>query len=394
MTQAPPPTAQQPSASPEQTCHVIVRIGSEEERAAIEAWLVDRGLAPQQEWLTLTAVSFRLNQADSSAARSVMGAALPEGGWTVVPPGRPDYLLRQIFLEGPDGRSFRVNDVPVQSTVGSVAAELIEQYHEREGMPGSDQPTVVDRVTPDGSGERINPDNTLEQENITEDSRLRVGFQRRAAAVNPLDRRDALFGVSNQMQEYVDQHPDFKVSANSAALPTEYDIEFAQASFGPPDTPGGDPTDIYVHQLSIVLGADFPITAPRVRWESQIFHPNVFPTYECDLLRQIPYMRGVVCLGALSESYQPSLHFGDLCATLQDIAGYRNYSVFVPSKDVVDERTGLPRLQGDYYDREAARWAFYEGQDRIKAIGGAPVLRVLSAKPPRYGFEIEPEPEE
>ena len=393
---APAGTAAEPAAAsdesrppPAQTSpavHLVVRISSEEERSRMEAWLAARQFAPQQEWVSATAVSFRLNTTDEDAVAERMREL--DVGWTVVPPGEPDYLLRQIIVEGPDGRSFRFNDVPASTTIGTLGRELIDQYP--EGLPGSENPMVIDQVNADGSGERVNPDNTVHQEGIREGTRIRVGFQRQAAAVNPLDRRDALFGVRNQIKEYVDARPGLKVWPNSPALPTEYEIEFTEPSFGPPAKPGEPPVDIHVHELSIVLGPEFPITAPRVRWLTEIFHPNVFPTYECEALRQQLFRRGLVCLGTLAESYQPSLHFGDLCATLQDIAGYRNYSVFVLSDDPDDPETGQPALRGDYYDREAAGWAISaEGQARIRDIGGAPVLRVLSDRPARYGFEIE-----
>jgi len=382
---APEQEAESP-AEPEPACHVVLRVTSEEERGTAEAWLADLGFDPREEWVSATAVSFRLNEADSTVVTEQL-RALPDIGWTVVPPGQPDYLLRQLFVEGPDGRSFRFSDVPASSTVGSVGEELIEQYP--EGLPGSDQPLVIDRVAADGSGRRTNPDNTLAEEGITEDSRLRVGFQRRAAAVNPLDRREALFRVRNQLQQYVDANPEFRVWPNSPALPTEYDIEFTQPSFGPPVTPGEQPPDLDRHELSIVLGQDFPITAPRVRWLTEVFHPNVFPTYDCDLLREREYMRGLVCLGTLAESYQPALDFAELCKTLRDIAGYRNYSVFAPD-DAADPVTGQPLLHGDFYDRYAAQWVLSsEGQARIAKIGGMPVRRIPTSRTVRYGFEIE-----
>ncbi|MBO0819817.1 MAG: hypothetical protein J2P26_03085 [Nocardiopsaceae bacterium] len=383
---ASPPGEPEPAAEP--TCHLVLRVHSEEERASVRDWLAQRRLHPRETWSTPTAVSFELSEADPDAVRALL-AARPDLGWTLVPPGAPDYVLRFLYVEGPDGRSFRFSDVPSSTRVGDVGEELIEQYH--EGLPGRDNPLVIDRVDRRGNGHRANPDNTLDEEDVTDGSTLRVGFQRRAAAVNPLDRRDALFGVRNQMQEYVDGHPGFEVWPNSPALPTEYDIGFTQPSFGPPPAPGDEPPGIEVHELSITLGPDFPVTAPRVRWLTGIFHPNVFPTYECERLREHPHMRGAVCLGTLEESYQPSLHFGDLCATLRDIAGYRNYSVFVPADDAADPLTGQPVLRGDYYDRDAAMWAISAaGQERIAAAGGAPVLRVLSPRPPRYGFEIEP----
>lgn len=377
----PPP----PPAPTSPTVHLVVRIGSEEERTQVQAWLADRGFEPQQEWVSNSAVSFRLNTADADAVSERMREL--DVGWTVVPPGEPDYLLRQIIVEGPDGRTFRFNDVPASSTVGTLGRELIEQYP--EGLPGSQNPMVIDRVNADGSGERVNPDETVHHEGIREGTRIRVGFQRNAAAVNPLDRRDALFGVRNQIQEYAEARPGFNVSTNSLALPTEYEIEFTEPSFGPPSRPGEPPSDIRVHEVKIVLGPEFPITAPLVLWLTEIFHPNVFPTYECDALRQQRFRRGHVCLGTLAESYQPSLHFGDLCATLRDIAGYRNYSVFALSDDP-DPETGQPTLHGDFYDMDAAWWTISaEGQARIRDIGGAPVLRVLSDRPARYGFEIE-----
>jgi hypothetical protein len=47
-------------------------------------------------------------------------------------------------------------------------------------------------------------------------------------------------------------------------------------------------------------------------------------------------------------------------------------------------------LRGDYFDRDAAEWAISQrGQERILKIGGAPVLRALTGRPARYGFEIE-----
>lgn len=384
--QAAAPVEPEPPAQPEQTCHVVFRINSEEERGAIETWLTGLDLAPRQMWSTISAVSYQLNNSDPNRVRERL-VTRGDLGWALVPPGEPDYLLRQLFVEGPDGRRFRVSDIPVQSTVSALAAEVVDRYP--EGMPGADRPTVVDHVAQDGTGRRMNPDRTLHEEGIRENDQVRVGFQRTAAAVNPLDRRDALYRVRNQLQEYVNAHPEVTITANSA-VPTEYDVEFIQPGFGPPDPANGEPTDISEHALSIVLGPEFPVTAPRVLWNSEIFHPNVYPTYDSEALRQRPSVRGLVCLGTLADSYQPSLDFGDLCVTLRDIAGYRNYSVVVPADDSVDPRTGEPLLRGDFYDEQAALWAISTaGQRRILAIGGAPVLRQAGRGQPRYGYDIE-----
>jgi len=382
----PPAQAAAPGPAPAETCHLVAWLDSAEARDALTAWLAERGLAAEIEWSTPTSVSLRLDEADPRVVDRVM-LARHDIGWRVVAPGHLDYVLRYLSVEGPDGRAFRFNDVPSATPVSSVASELVEQY--TEGLPGGDQATVVEHVDSDGT-RRMNPDSTIGDEGITEGSRLRVGFERRAAAVNPSDRREALLRVRNQIDEYRDSRPGFRYVSNSPALPTEYDIEFTQPSFGPPAVIGDEPPDIALHQLSIVLPPEFPIVAPRVRWLTDIFHPNVFPTYESERRRENKYMRGIVCLGTLAESYVPSLDFGELCATLVDIAGFRNYSVWVPASDKVDDRSGMPLLRGDFYDGDAARWTVSErGQERIIKIGGTPVLRGLTDGASRYGFEVD-----
>jgi hypothetical protein len=207
---APEPTAaaSEPASA---TCHLVVRVSTDQERDDIQAWLTDQGFDPQQEWRTGTAVSFRLNEADPNVVTQRMRLR-PDLGWTVVPPGQPDYLLRQLFVEGPDGRSFRFSDVPASSPVGSVGEELIDQYP--EGLPGSDQPLVIDKVAADGTGERVNPDSTLHQEGITDGIRLRVGFQRQSteeaegapsrADINRLlDEMSYLFGTEGKATAFL-----------------------------------------------------------------------------------------------------------------------------------------------------------------------------------------------
>lgn len=372
------------SLPPGAACRLVVWAGTQE-REALEAWLAEQGLGPQTAWLTPTSASYLVNEAEPHSLERRMRDR-PDLNWTIVAPGDPDYVIRYLSVQGPDGRSFRFNDVPSATPVGSVANELIDQYSDE--LPGGDQPTVVEHVGADGP-RRMNPDNTLADERITEGARLRVGFERRAAGPNPLDRRDALFRARNQLLEYEETHPGFVLMPNSPALPTEYDIEFIRPSFGPPTNSDGGPVDISVHQLSIVLGADFPITAPTVRWLTAIFHPNIYPTYESETLRERPYARGLVCLGTLTESYQPSLDFGELCATLEDIAGYQNYTVYLPA-GAVDAATGRTLIQLDFFDRRAAEWAASaQGQERIAKIGGATVFKGLMGRPGRLGLEID-----
>src|SRR5262249_36277039 len=117
-----------------------------------------------------SSASFRLSTSDTSAVDQQMRSR-QDITWAVVSPETPDYVLRYLSVVGPDGRSFRLSDVPAATPVSSVADELV----------GTDQPTVVEHVNPEGGARRMNPDTTLAEEGVGEGDRLRVGFERRAA---------------------------------------------------------------------------------------------------------------------------------------------------------------------------------------------------------------------
>jgi hypothetical protein len=370
-----PPQA--PSESP--ACHVIIRASTEESREQATRALRELGLDPHELWSTAHAVSYRVGSDQLDHVRALLDRT--DFGWTVVAPGEPDYLLHALYVEGPDGRNFRITDAPAQQTVGNLAAEVVDQYGPE--LPDAARPAVVDHVGPDGQGRRLDPDRTLDESGIRDGDQVRVGFQARAAAVNPLDRQDALYRVRNQIRAFGDTRDsaqDFVVSANSSLMPTEYVLEFRQQSFGPPPSPESSPGDIDQHRVLIQLGSDFPESPPMVFWLSQIFHPNVFPTYECEASRGREAQKGLVCLGALKESYVPSLHFGSLCQLLMDIAAFRNYSLYKVGGTV--DSTGALRRQADFFDRDAAIWAQSEdGQRRILAIKGAPVGDARRSRP-------------
>ncbi|WUI02585.1 effector-associated domain EAD1-containing protein [Spirillospora sp. NBC_00431] len=363
------PAAQEPVPEPEPapTCHVIFRADTEDERATVRDWLERAGLRPVEVWSTPSSLSFQVASDDPGEIRRLLDRT--DFGWTVVPPGAPDYLLRQIYVEGPDGRRFRIVDAPAQQTVGNVAAEVVDAYG--PNFPGAKRPTVVDHVDADGSGRRVDPERTLHDEGVRDGDRLRVGFQATAAAVHPADREEALFRVKNQILAYAASHPDLEVAANLPLAPTEYRLEFVQPSFGPPAAPGEEPPAISRHVVVLMLGPEFPVTAPQAFWMTPIFHPNVYPNYDSPLLRENKAAGGLVCLGALDESYHASLDFGELCAMLRDIAAYRNYTIFKPDGTV--SASGRAGLQGDHFDGAAAQWVLSEGgARRIAEIGGAP----------------------
>jgi hypothetical protein len=373
----PMPAAGEASA----TCHVIVRASSEDARAEAGTVLRVLGLDPQDVWATAHAVSYRVSLADVREVRRLLDTT--QLGWTVVPPGVSDYLLRELYVQGPDGRRFRLLDAPAQQTVGNVAAEIVDQY----GPAFADRarPTVVDHVESDGKGRRLDPDHTLDQAGVRERSFLRVGFQATAGAVNPLDRQDALSRVRNELLAMAGTRPDLVVRGAPPTLPTEYELEFTQRSLRASPQDGGEPVEIDRHVVLIRLPPDFPEKPPIVYWLTPVFHPNIFPSYPCDLSREYPMRRGLVCLGVLAEEYLPGMDFGDLVHTLIAIAAYRNYALFEPTGDVRPD--GLPEVRGNYYDPIAARWAV-ANQDRIAAMGGA-LIWGQQRRSPEYHNVIE-----
>ncbi|WP_250291355.1 effector-associated domain EAD1-containing protein [Frankia sp. CiP1_Cm_nod1] len=355
---------------PAQSCHVIVQAGSETERRHAREILTGLGLRPHEFWSTRHAISYRVGSIDTEAVRERLDGT--DLWWTVVSPGAPDYVLRTLYVGGPDGRQFRLRDTPAQQTVSDVATSVMDEYP--PAFTDATRSVVVDKVAPDGSRERLNADDTLHDAGIRDSSRMQIGVEARAGALNPKDRQEALHRVRNQIVAYARAHPGFQVRANSSLLPTEYELEFVQPSFGPGAAPGDDPITVDRHVVLIQLGAEFPETPPLVFWLTPVFHPNVFPNYDCDQAREHEAQQGLVCLGALAESYRPSLDFGELCQILVDMAAFRNYSLLEDSGRL--DAFGRPEVRGNYYDRAAAEWVV-TNQGRIAEIGG----RVLSQTP-------------
>lgn len=339
------------------TCHVIVRASDENERESATAALADLGLDPREIWSTEHAVSYAVNSTDVELVRRALGRT--RLGWTLVPPGQPDYLLRELFVQGPDGSRFRFTDAPAAQTVRNITTEVIGQYPD---SAGETVPAVADQVLASGERRRLDMDDTLHDAGIRDGDSLRVGVEGRAGAVNPLDQQDALDRVFHQVVGYAKAHPGVSVRANRTERPSEYEIDFVQDSLGPPDVEGGEPRLIREHTLLLQFGEEFPVTPPDVFWLTPIFHPNVFPNYDCEQSRRQPNLQGWVCLGMLNQSWSPATDFGEVLQMLVAIAGYRNYELFGPN--------GEPN---NFVDRAAAAWVLGHQAEIVDKIGGNPI---------------------
>src|SRR5215472_5087995 len=363
------------------TCHVMIRTADGAERQSAVEFLRAQGLAPTEMWSTSHITLFAVSEENADRVRELLADS--DGlEWTVIPREGQTYLYSQLIVQGPDGRYCRFTDVPAQQSVADLAADTLAMYPDH----GADRRTVTDRVQANGQGVRLGPDTSLHDAEVRDGDRLRVAYETNAGAINPLYHTEALVRAGNQIREFVDTHPDIILSANAPDLATVYELEFEEPSFGPPPGPGLEPIDIEDHVVQLEFGPDFPQVAPMVFWLTEIFHPNIYPNYDSPLARKSPPRQGLVCLGDLTDAYQPALDLGQLCQTLLDVAAFRNYGLIQVTGQLALDSDGQYRdvLKGDVFDPDAAVWVVTH-QDRIEAMGG----RTQKKPKPRGTFRNE-----
>jgi len=255
-----------------------------------------------------------------------------------------DYYTDPLTAEGPDSQRFAIERVRASTRVKDVARGIMSTYSDDiwPSRGGQKTQAVVDKVMDKGQkGNRLNPTDTLHDAGVRPGDTLRVSPERTAGAINPMDRDAALARVRNEVLDFVDAHPGFTAQSNSPVAPTEYLFNFSTKGFAPSHFQDGWPRHINDHEVLLVLPGDFPVQAPEVWWQTDIFHPNIDPK------------TGFVCLGELQDQYRPALNMGVLCQLLIDLAAYRNYA------------------ETDALDMDAARWALSDkGQKAIKDIKG------------------------
>jgi hypothetical protein len=256
-----------------------------------------------------------------------------------------DHFIRRTYIEGPDGGRFALVNVPASTTISEVVNSTLSQYHNQGEMwpvnsEGNPRSADIRRQRPDGSTERISPDQTLGGLGVGEDEKFEAGVES-TAAIGDRIRLEAYARVRAQILDFTKSQQNFQVYANDPELPTEYTIHFQIPSWAPPLDANQPPQKIDLHKVIIRLPPNFPIEAPIAQWKTKIFHPN------------IDERTGIVCLGELRDRYQPALNFGKLCQLLMDIASYQNYNV------------------DDPLNLRAAEWAKTEaGQRAILRCGG------------------------
>jgi hypothetical protein len=337
----------------QQTSYALIRAEDEATRSSAQQFLAAQGLGPTEMWSTNHVTLFALREPDAMRVRELLGNS--DGlEWTVVPPGGPTYLLSQLTVQGPDGRYFRFTDTPAQLTAADLAADTLAEYPDQ----GMNRSSVIDLVQANGQGVRLAPDTTLHDAHVRDGDQLRVAYGANAGAINPLYHSDGLVRAGNQIRAFIDVHPEITMWSNSPDLATTYELEFSVPSLGPPLVEGGDPQPIEDHVVQLEFGPDFPQMAPMVFWLTPIYHPNIYPNYDSEKYREKPAARGLVCLGELTDGYQPALDIGQLCQTLLDVAAFDNYGLFEFTGQLavgadMQVREGI---RGNFYDPDAALW--------------------------------------
>lgn len=90
----------------------------------------------------------------------------------------PDYMLHQLFVEGPDQQRFEINSVRASTPIRDVARALASSHYTDPASALCDG--TVDLRSKDGVTRRLNPDNTLHEENAQDGDTLEMHPESRA----------------------------------------------------------------------------------------------------------------------------------------------------------------------------------------------------------------------
>ena len=248
-----------------------------------------------------------------------------------------------IVIQSTDGAKFGAS-VSSGLTFGALASNFFEnQEWPTEDSQGRGQRAVIELVDPDDPEHttRLNSDETLEDMGIEDGAIFRIFPESIAGAVNEKARLRALIDDHNKMKKLAEWDEDITFTTNTSHAPTLYIVTFLYEGFSHLKN-DGTPHIIDNHQAEITLVADYPRVAPRVKWLTQIFHPNIAQD------------SGQVCLGVLMERYLPGLGLARLVTMLSEMVQYRNFDATSP------------------LNKKAMKWAINPDNQRfIKQIGGS-----------------------
>jgi hypothetical protein len=294
------------------------------------------------------------------------------------------YLYRRLVVYGPDTSGYELSSVPSTSTPEDIAVQIVAQTREAtSGEQGLVRVVVNHEMTE--ISRRLDPYTTLHECGVADGDRMRVAPHAIAGSVSPSLYLARAHRAVAQLRAYAAHSRVFAVdSVDDEVLPTRITITIAAQGLAPPEdldelTGDRDPEDVIPlrvrpHRVTIHLRAMFPLEAPRIVWETPIFHPNV------SMVALAGYPTGALLFEPLLHGYHPERDLAYVAGVLTDIAMYREY-------DLGD---------GDSAANPVAAWwaGTAVGQTHIRAIGGRSQSEVAKQReggprPPRL-FWIKP----
>lgn len=256
---------------------------------------------------------------------------------------------KKIIIEDTAGNQFEC-EVPAATKLSVLAGDF---FHDR-GWPerdaqGRGQRATVELVDASNNNRtrRLNGDQTLSEADIPDNSVLRI-FPESIAGLNEKQRLGMLISDHRQMKQLCEQEEKISFTANLNHAPNEYEVTFEYDSFVDIPKPKEKPRVDNKHIAKIHLHALYPREAPVVRWETQIFHPNIH------------FSRKLVCLGQLGERYLPSLGLARIVNMLAEMIQWHNFDLRDP------------------FNKDAAEWAANPANWKyIQEIGGYSPLQMI-----------------
>jgi ubiquitin-protein ligase len=222
-----------------------------------------------------------------------------------------------LYIESPDGEQFEC-EISAATKLSRLAAD----FFEARGWPTSDsrgrnQRAVVELIDPENPDrtKRLRGEQSVDDAGLWDGAILRIFPESIAGRIDPRARVRALVADHQDMRELASWHPFISFTANMDHAPFEYTVTFSCQSFVGLSDDGDRPLIDDEHQARITLGAKYPRRAPRVRWLTAIFHPNIDPD------------SGAVCLGVLMDRYLPGMGLARIVLMLAEMLQWRNFDL-------------------------------------------------------------------
>lgn len=148
-----------------------------------------------------------------------------------------------------------------------------------------------------------------------------------------------------------------------SAVPSETNARYFHVIVtGPEDSPfeGG------LFKLELFLPEDYPMSAPKVRFITKIYHPNI------DRL-------GRICLDILKDKWSPALQIRTVLLSIQALLSAPN-----PDDPLANDVAELWKVNESEAIRNAKEWTRRYAMDNWIAGTRAPVPTVRATRPTRY----------